>query len=437
VKRILVVVALMTVTIGVGVGAQPAGAAVASPSEGCGYLNNGGFDARYTSASTGGQFAAGEQMTMVATDPEEGGTSASLSVGTSVLAVVDAEVGFPATLTYTIPADAELSVHWKVEGADSAGWQVSCTAAQARSAGCDYLQNMPAFDSSYISTQLGFTEFAAGEQLTMVASNPTPGAPSVALSVAPPPEPAVFTVVDTKSVFPATLTYTIPADGRLGIRWGFPTSLSYSAAWQVSCTPAPLPTDSTAPTVTCDGPAPVFLLNQSPAAVSASVVDEDGGSGAATATVTAAADTSTVGNKSVSLTGADNEGNTSAAVSCPYQVVYGFTGFAAPVDNGGVLNTVKAGQAVPLKFRLTDANGAPVTTRPGASLKATSLECGLGTTDDALEEYSKGKSGLQSLGNGYYQYNWATPKSYAGSCKTANLNLGEGKPRQALFKFTK
>jgi len=30
------------------------------------------------------------------------------------------------------------------------------------------------------------------------------------------------------------------------------------------------------------------------------------------------------------------------------------------------------------------------------------------------------------------QINWKTPTSYAGSCKSLNLNLGEGAPRTAL-----
>ena len=48
-----------------------------------------------------------------------------------------------------------------------------------------------------------------------------------------------------------------------------------------------------------------------------------------------------------------------------------------------------------------------------------------------------GASGLQNLGGGYYQLNWQAPKSYAGSCKTPQLNLSEGSPRTALFQFTK
>ena len=34
--------------------------------------------------------------------------------------------------------------------------------------------------------------------------------------------------------------------------------------------------------------------------------------------------------------------------------------------------------------------------------------------------------GLQNLGDGYYQFDWKTPKSYAKSCKTLRLDLAEG-----------
>jgi hypothetical protein len=63
----------------------------------------------------------------------------------------------------------------------------------------------------------------------------------------------------------------------------------------------------------------------------------------------------------------------------------------------------------------------------------------LGATPDQLEEYAAGSSGLLNQGDGYYQLNWKTPKTYAQSCKTLKLDLGEGSgmERTALFQFTK
>jgi hypothetical protein len=193
--------------------------------------------------------------------------------------------------------------------------------------------------------------------------------------------------------------------------------------------------DRKGPTVSCDSPAPSFLLNQSPANVTGTAAD--GGSGPASQSLSKPADTSSVGGgKTVTLTGSDAVGNQGSA-ACSYGVGYKFDGFYAPVDNNHVLNGVKAGQAIPLKWRLLDATNNPVTGLSSVKVTVEGLNCALGTTTDAVEEYAAGASGLQNLGNGYYQFNWKSPSTYAKSCKTLNLDLGEGGPRTALFQFTK
>jgi len=192
--------------------------------------------------------------------------------------------------------------------------------------------------------------------------------------------------------------------------------------------------DATKPAVSCDTPAPSFLLNQSPANVTATV--SDGMSGALTSPVSGAANTSSVGNKTILLSGEDNAGNTNSA-SCDYSVGYDFVGFSSPVDNPDWVNKVKAGQAIPLKWRLLDANNDPVTNLSSASISVAGFSCSLGETVDLLEEVAAGASGLQNLGDGYYQLNWKSPTSYAKSCKTLKLNIGEGSTRNANFQFTK
>jgi alpha-tubulin suppressor-like RCC1 family protein len=114
-----------------------------------------------------------------------------------------------------------------------------------------------------------------------------------------------------------------------------------------------------------------------------------------------------------------------------------FQGFTSPVDNPTVLNVVKAGQAVPFKWRLLRPDGSPYTGLTAASMTVASLTCSLGATPDQLEEVAPGDSGLLNLGNGYYQLNWKSPKNYADSCKVLRLNLGEGVTRDAYFKFTR
>jgi hypothetical protein len=102
-----------------------------------------------------------------------------------------------------------------------------------------------------------------------------------------------------------------------------------------------------------------------------------------------------------------------------------------------VLNKVKAGMAVPLRWRLLHADGTPVTTLATAKLTAATLACDLGTTPDLLEEVAPGQSGLQNLGNGFYQLAWKSPKGYAGSCKVLHLEIGDGVTHDAYFQFTK
>jgi hypothetical protein len=58
-----------------------------------------------------------------------------------------------------------------------------------------------------------------------------------------------------------------------------------------------------------------------------------------------------------------------------------------------------------------------------------------GDPTDTIEEYAAGASGLQYAGDGYWQFNWKTPKTYAGQCRTMVLTLGDGSKHEADFKF--
>jgi len=194
----------------------------------------------------------------------------------------------------------------------------------------------------------------------------------------------------------------------------------------------PFKVDATPPTLACPATAPVFTLRATDAPVLAAV--SDALSGPEAAEVTGPADTSSVGAKSLLLTGRDVAGN-STTISCPYVVAYVFDGFSSPVDNDGVINVARAGRAIPLRWRLTDASGLPVTDLATAAISARSLACAAGTSQDLIEETTAGGSSLQNLGDGYYQLGWKSPTSYGGSCKTLHLDLGEGITRTALFSF--
>ena len=105
---------------------------------------------------------------------------------------------------------------------------------------------------------------------------------------------------------------------------------------------------------------------------------------------------------------------------------YSVRGFAAPVDASPRVNVAKAGQTIPLKFSVVDDAGLPVPGITGFTINVTDQRCALGSTLDQIEEYASGGSGLRDFGDGDYQFNWATPKSYARSCKQLTLSLPSG-----------
>jgi len=144
-----------------------------------------------------------------------------------------------------------------------------------------------------------------------------------------------------------------------------------------------------------------------------------------------------VGNHTVVVCYAGSDNFKSSDGSVAQQVNYHFDGLYAPVDRPNTMNVSKAGQGIPLKWRLTDFTGAPVLNFAPEALgvAVTMLPCGTSAAVDQIEEYA-GNSGLQNLGDGYYQFNWKTPVSYANSCRAIGLNLGEGPARGPLAFFT-
>jgi hypothetical protein len=114
-----------------------------------------------------------------------------------------------------------------------------------------------------------------------------------------------------------------------------------------------------------------------------------------------------------------------------------FQGFFSPVDNLPTLNLAKAPQIVPVKWRILDGTGVPINDLSSfVSLKSEAVPCSDLTTagSDPLESYSN-SSGLLSKGDGNWQFNWATPSGYAGTCRILILTLADGSTHIANFKF--
>ncbi|MFM1752396.1 MAG: hypothetical protein RL119_1358, partial [Actinomycetota bacterium] len=112
-------------------------------------------------------------------------------------------------------------------------------------------------------------------------------------------------------------------------------------------------------------------------------------------------------------------------------------GFFNPVDMNDIVNVAQAGRAVPLKWRVRDEAGDPVSDASSfVSMTTSTFSCLTSSVvvQDGVESYTGG-SGLRYLGDGYWQFNWATPKSYAGHCRTVTLELSDGSTISAKFRF--
>jgi endonuclease/exonuclease/phosphatase family metal-dependent hydrolase len=115
--------------------------------------------------------------------------------------------------------------------------------------------------------------------------------------------------------------------------------------------------------------------------------------------------------------------------------VWSFTGFLDPVDNGGVLNSVKAGQSVPVKFQLGGDRGLDILAT--GSPTSTKISCAGGAPIDPIEETATaGASGLQyDVATQTYTYVWKTQKAWSGTCRRFTLELDDGTLRTADFQF--
>ena len=198
--------------------------------------------------------------------------------------------------------------------------------------------------------------------------------------------------------------------------------------------------DITAPVVNLACPAEPVVLG-STAAAAWSATDEANGSGLATAAEgSIGLDTSSVGAKTATVpagTATDVAGNASAEVSCNYSVVYDWSGFLSPIDTGDVVNSVKAGSSVPVKFSLAGSQGDAILAADSPTVEFG--PCSPSDEVDAIEQTATaGASGLSyDADSDVYTYVWKTAKSWTGQCGTLSVQLADGTTHTALFSFTK
>lgn len=140
------------------------------------------------------------------------------------------------------------------------------------------------------------------------------------------------------------------------------------------------------------------------------------------------------GATTVNCSATDAAGNT-AAGSFRVTVSFAFVGFSQPVDNHGVLNVVKGGQSVPLKWSIGNGTGGFVSALGVVqSVRQSTIACSSGTGTDDIEATTTGATGLRydSTANQYI-YNWQSPRG-AGSCYRVSVTLTDGSVKSALFR---
>jgi hypothetical protein len=110
-------------------------------------------------------------------------------------------------------------------------------------------------------------------------------------------------------------------------------------------------------------------------------------------------------------------------------------GFYPPVEAEPILNAVKAGSAVPLKFSLGGNYGLNVIDTGGPASQP--LECATMDPSGELQPVQPaGRSGLSyDPATDTYTYVWKTDKTWAGTCRVLSLRLTDGTEHLAAFSF--
>ena len=223
-----------------------------------------------------------------------------------------------------------------------------------------------------------------------------------------------------------------PVDTVNNIIYGVVTSLS----------PFVVLEDATPPTVSFSAPADgsTYVQGQIVTPVVAAQDDGTGIDDEATvfspALVGGALDTSSVGDRAVTVTVFDRAGN-QASATLHYSVVYKWTGFFSPVDNLPTLNVAKAGSAIPVKFGLAGNMGLAILAM-GFPKSGAIPSTGTSLQDLIEETVTAGASSLRyDASADQYIYVWKTDKAWAGTCRALEVKLIDGTSHLANFKFTK
>ena len=143
------------------------------------------------------------------------------------------------------------------------------------------------------------------------------------------------------------------------------------------------------------------------------------------------------GPTTVTCTATDAHSNSGSANFSVTVTGFNFLGFFQPVDNS-MLNTVKNGSTVPVKWKLQGEGGIEITsTAAVTSIRARQLSCAsfVGLTEDTIETLTSGNSILRYDSTAMqFVYNWQTYRQ-PNTCWQLIVSFTDGTSKSANFKL--
>jgi hypothetical protein len=140
-----------------------------------------------------------------------------------------------------------------------------------------------------------------------------------------------------------------------------------------------------------------------------------------------------IGTHRVTATAKDKAGNTTTTAVVTYEVKpWAISGFFQPTDMGGIINTVKAGATIPLKFTVAAGTEAKTAVSDIKSFVVNTTTCPTSAAVDEIELTTTGGTSLRyDATAAQFVQNWQTPKA---GCYKVTLTTLDGSAITALFK---
>lgn len=143
----------------------------------------------------------------------------------------------------------------------------------------------------------------------------------------------------------------------------------------------------------------------------------------------------TVGTHTVTASVSDFAGNSNSDSATYTVLAWTLFGFYQPVDMSGVLNVVKGGSTVPLKFEVFAGTTELTDISVVKTFTQVKIACDGTTPMDEIEVTTTGATTLRyDAISGQFIQNWLTPK-LPGQCYKVTLTTQDGSFLSALFKL--